>query len=139
MTNTEWVDGRYGCGDTTVVQTRTKTTTSYVIDENYEWVLDTDNSVTVTDTRTRDLIGAEQTTCGISAFPIRAIPIDPSVTAPTCDGPGIVVLPTSTVGYKWQKQTDGTYRAVADGGYFFDQAAVTTFDPGDLTQLSRVR
>ena len=68
-------------------------------------------------------------------LPIEAIPVDPSVTDPTCDAPGTVVLPTSPVGYDWVLQPDGSYEAVADPGYYFDLAAVTTFDPGDLSQL----
>ena len=68
-------------------------------------------------------------------LPIEAIPVDPSVTDPTCDAPGTVVLPTSPVGYDWVLQPDGSYVAVADLGYYFDLAAVTTFDPGDLSQL----
>ena len=57
------------------------------------------------------------------------------MTDPTCDAPGTVVLPTSPVGYDWVLQPDGSYVAVADLGYYFDLAAVTTFDPGDLSQL----
>lgn len=56
---TEWVDGEYECGDETVTQTRTVTTSPYVLVEG-EWVLDTENAVTTTETQDRDLTDAEK-------------------------------------------------------------------------------
>jgi len=58
VVTTEWTDGEYECGDTTVEQTREVTTTPYVLVEG-EWVLDTENAVTVEETQTRDLTEAE--------------------------------------------------------------------------------
>lgn len=68
--------------------------------------------------------------------PPTAIPVDPTVTDPTCDAPGVVVLPQDPVGYSWVEQEDGTYLAVADEGFVFEEDAVLVFDPGDLSQLT---
>ena len=35
---TNWVDGQFHCGDTTVTQTRTKTVTTYVLNSDYQWI-----------------------------------------------------------------------------------------------------
>lgn len=58
VTDTEWVNGEYACGDTTVTQTRTETTTPYVL-VNGEWVLDTANATSEEQTQTRDLTADE--------------------------------------------------------------------------------
>jgi hypothetical protein len=81
VTYTEWQDGTYACGDTTVKQTRTVTTTPYVwvpneIDDEDvsflaskdqpsfgKWVLDTENATTKTETRTRELTKEEIVPC----------------------------------------------------------------------------
>ena len=86
---TEWVDGEFDCADTTVEQTRT--VTPYVLDGNFEWVFDEAHATT--ETRTRDLTGSEQFPCDIPTSPIRAIPVDPTVTGPDCTTAGTVVLP----------------------------------------------
>ena len=52
----------------------------------------------------RDLAGSEQVPCDVPTSPIRAIPVDPTVTGPDCTTAGTVVLPPSTVGYDWVKQ-----------------------------------
>ncbi len=109
---------------------RPRTVTPYVLDDDFEWVLDEANATT--ETRTRDLTVSEQVPCEI---PIRAIPVDPTVIGPDCDTAGTVVLPSSTVGYEWVKQEDGTYNAVADPGYYLDPT-VQIFDPGDLSQTT---
>lgn len=56
VTFTEWVDGVYACGDTTVEQSRTKTTTVFVLNGNV-WV-EGGSTVTV-ETQTRDLTKEE--------------------------------------------------------------------------------
>jgi len=58
----EWTDGDWACDDTTVTQTRTRTTTPFIWVDG-DWVLDTDNATTVTETRTRDLTAEEQFPC----------------------------------------------------------------------------
>jgi hypothetical protein len=64
VVTSEWVDGAYGCGDTTVEQTRTVTTTSYVLDGNV-WV---ENApLVVTQTQARELTAEE-----IAALPCLA-------------------------------------------------------------------
>ncbi len=60
----------------------------------------------------------------------------PKVVPPTCDAPGEVVLPEEMIGYDWVQQEDGTYLAVPDEGYVFPEGFDTTFDPGDLSQLT---
>src|SRR5690606_27744960 len=64
ITYTEWADGQYVCGDTTVLQTRTRTetTTTYkVIGERgaYEVVVDEVTSADFTEEPTRDLTAEE--------------------------------------------------------------------------------
>lgn len=54
----EWQTAEYGCGDTTVSEKRTVTTTPYKL-EGREWVLDTDNAESVTETHDRKLTEAE--------------------------------------------------------------------------------
>jgi LPXTG-motif cell wall-anchored protein len=100
VTTTEWQDGRFACGDTTVTQTRTVTTTPYKwepseIEEDDSqvealslidvkpvygrWVLDTANAKKVTETRTRNLKPEEIVPC----------PTDPTTTTtppPTVPG-----------------------------------------------------
>jgi hypothetical protein len=63
VTTSDWVDGDYQCDDTTVEQTRTVTTTPYVLDGENGYVLDEANATTVTETQTRDLTADEQTAC----------------------------------------------------------------------------
>lgn len=58
VTDTDWVDGTAVCGDTTIAQTRTETTTPYVL-VDHEWVLDSDHATSVTQTQTRPLSDAE--------------------------------------------------------------------------------
>jgi len=55
---TEWVDGDYECGDTTVVQTRTKTVTNYTFVSGEGWVAD--EPIVTEETQTRDLTAEEQ-------------------------------------------------------------------------------
>ncbi|MHA9728084.1 Ig-like domain-containing protein [Actinotignum timonense] len=65
---TEWVDSTEedakDCATGKVTQTRSKTTTPYKWDTvAHEYVLDTENSVTVTETQTRDMTDAELQVC----------------------------------------------------------------------------
>ena len=54
VTHTEWVDGKWSCGDTTVEQTREKSVTTYVWDEAaWKWVAQ--EPVVTTEHQTRDL------------------------------------------------------------------------------------
>ena len=62
VTYGNWVDGNWECGDTTVDQTRTVTTTPYAL-VNGEWQLDTANATSITDNETRDLTADELATC----------------------------------------------------------------------------
>ena len=83
-----------------------------------------------------DYYGTASTNATPCEYPvIEVTPVTPTVTAPTCDAPGIVELP-ETDNYEWVKQDDGTYLAVADEGYVLADDAVTMFDPGDLDQLT---
>ncbi|MGJ9620323.1 Ig-like domain-containing protein [Actinotignum sp. GS-2025c] len=65
---TEWVDstaaGAKDCAAGKVIQTRSKTTTPYKWDTvAHEYVLDTENAVTTTETQTRDMSDAELQVC----------------------------------------------------------------------------
>ncbi|MGJ9575035.1 Ig-like domain-containing protein, partial [Actinotignum sp. GS-2025b] len=65
---TQWVDstdeGAKDCATGKVTQTRSKTTTPYKWDTvAHEYVLDTENAVTVTETQTRDMSDAELQVC----------------------------------------------------------------------------
>ena len=62
VTHTDWVDGDWGCGDTTVEQTRTTTVTPYIL-VNGQWALDEANAATTTESQTRQLTAAELATC----------------------------------------------------------------------------
>ena len=57
VVTTAWVDGEYDCADTTVTQTRTVSTTPFVLVKN-EWV--PGETVTITETQTRDLTEDER-------------------------------------------------------------------------------
>jgi hypothetical protein len=62
----EWQDGQWECGDTTVTQTRTVTTTPHkAVFRNEEWVIvdDTENISTSTETQTRPLTQSELESC----------------------------------------------------------------------------
>ncbi len=74
----EWTDGEWKCDDTTVTQTTTRTTTPYIWVDG-EWVEDTDNATTVTETRTRDLTAEEQTPCPVPPPP-PPVDVCPNVT-----------------------------------------------------------
>jgi len=54
----QWQTGEYGCGDTTVTESRTVTDTPYKL-VGREWVLDTENATTTTEKRDRALTAAE--------------------------------------------------------------------------------
>jgi len=58
----DWKDGEWACNDTTVTQTRTKTVTSYKKVDG-QWVLDSDNAVVTTETKTRTLADREKKNC----------------------------------------------------------------------------
>jgi LPXTG-motif cell wall-anchored protein len=62
VTYGEWVDGAWECGDTTVLETRTVTTTPYALVDG-QWVLDTENATTSTAEQTRPLTTDELATC----------------------------------------------------------------------------
>ena len=57
VVTTAWVDGEYDCGDTTVTQTRTVSTTPFILVDN-KWV--PGETVTVSETQTRDLTEDER-------------------------------------------------------------------------------
>jgi hypothetical protein len=58
VTTTEWVDGEYPCDAISVEQTRTVTTTPFILVNNV-WVADTANATTYTEPRTRPLTSEE--------------------------------------------------------------------------------
>ncbi|MFT3854706.1 MAG: LPXTG cell wall anchor domain-containing protein [Ilumatobacteraceae bacterium] len=58
----EWSNGTFECGDESVIQTRTVTTTEYVWDDS-EWVLDSQNAVTSTETQSRQPTSEEIKAC----------------------------------------------------------------------------
>jgi LPXTG-motif cell wall-anchored protein len=72
--------------------------------------------------------------CG--ATPPENVEVNPFVTskAPTCDAAGSFEL-SKGKGYTWTEK-EGTWTASVDQGYYFGDTAVTTFTPGDLTQLT---
>jgi hypothetical protein len=72
VTYSEWVEGEPNCESKTVTKTRTKTVTPYKWNGS-EWVLDTANAVTTTETETRPLTEAELKECE-----------PPVVVPPTC-------------------------------------------------------
>ncbi|MHB1490712.1 MAG: hypothetical protein ACYCTH_09480, partial [Cellulomonas sp.] len=116
VTYTDWADGAYGCDDTTVVQTRTATTTPWILVDN-TWVLDAENAVTVTETQTRDLTSDEQTVCPPGMI---AIPAAPTVVPPTCTADGSATA-VNGEHYTWDKTSFGpgswTATATAADGY----------------------
>ena len=62
VTYTEWVDGDKSCESKTVTQTRTKTVTPYTWNGS-EWVLDTANATSTTETQTRPMSPEELEKC----------------------------------------------------------------------------
>lgn len=65
VTYTEWKDGTWACGDTTVTQTRTVTTASYTWDpESKQWVVRTSSAII--ETRVRNLTQQEIGTCPVT-------------------------------------------------------------------------
>lgn len=81
----EWVDGDFECDDTTVVQTRTVTTTPYIWDGS-GFVLDTENAKVETETQVRDLTADEIVPC----------PTEPPTTEPPTTEPPVTEPPAPT-------------------------------------------
>ncbi len=90
VTSTEWVDGAWECGDTTVEQTRTTTVTDYVLVEG-QWQLDEANAKVSTETRMRSLTADEQFSCDVAV-----VTQSPAFVDPTCDGGAEIILPETT-------------------------------------------
>ena len=105
---TEWVDGEWVCGDTTVVQTRTVTTTPYkaiVVDGKYVLVLDTENATSKEETQVRDLTPEEQqSVCDVPETPEPLVEYGEwGGDTPTCEVPEVVWTRTvTTTTYRWE-------------------------------------
>ncbi len=90
VTFSVWVDGVYDCGDTTVEQTRTKTTTTYQLVNNV-WVAQQPTSVT--ETQTRNLTQEELDALALECLPtLGTASVTFNWTAPTCEVPGTVTV-----------------------------------------------
>jgi len=89
VVSTEWVDGQFACGDTTVEQSRTVTTTKFTYDaETRTWVEGV--PVVETETQTRNLTAAEQYPCAtttITTTPADVVEVLPPAPAPTTSAP----------------------------------------------------
>lgn len=95
-----WEDGTWTCDDDTVKQTRTVTTTPYVLVGD-AWVLDVANAQVATEGGTRDLTADEVTACETPVVPPATTPpaspsVTPSVT-PTSEV--LAATPTPTPSY----------------------------------------
>jgi hypothetical protein len=93
IVTSDWVDGKYGCGDTTVTQSRTVTDTPYVL-EGGQWVLDTENAVTKTEKHDRALTAAEikALNCPVVVVVTPAKPSTPAAAAPAPKSPAPIAL-----------------------------------------------
>lgn len=89
----EWTDQAFACGDTTTEQTRTVTTTPYVLVED-EWV--PGDTATVTETQERDLTPAEVTVCPV-VTPTPTPSVAPTVTPSAAPVVAPVVAETVSV------------------------------------------
>ncbi len=86
---TTWVDGTWGCDDTTVVQTRTRIDYTQPEFDEFSWTWpNTTPSEPVTETQTRDLTESEMTVCP-TPTPEPATGPDQTISAPSSRPPGI--------------------------------------------------
>jgi LPXTG-motif cell wall-anchored protein len=91
---TEWQDQSWPCGATTTTQTRTKSVTDYTFDyTTKQWVPGT--PVTTTETRTRDLLPSEMTTCPAPEKP-QPIVVQSEKSSVDCTSKQRVVTTTTT-------------------------------------------
>jgi hypothetical protein len=122
VTTTEWKDGTFACGDTTVTQTRTVTTTPYTwvpsdMEDDEEpqveavarieakpvfgsWELDTENAKSVTETRTRKLTSDEIVPCPtvpplVPTTAVEAASQPPAAPQPPAAAPTTTQAPTA--------------------------------------------
>ena len=137
----DWVIGTYECGDVTVEETRTVTTTPFVLVDR-EWVAG--ESAETTETQTRSLTDAEIAALECEEGPDFEFPTFPlveplaSATQPTCDVAGGYTL-NDTDGVGWfvdgAEMASGTYQAdagtsvsveaVAEAGFGFAEESQT--------------
>lgn len=112
VTFSDWEDGTWECGDTTVTQTRTKTTITYVL-VDFTWVEQA--PVVTTETRTRDLTLDEQK--GSCEEPETKIEYSEWVDGTyECDDTTVTQTRTKTV---------TTYTFVSGTGWVADEPVVT--------------
>jgi len=91
VTNSTWTDdGAWLCGATTVTQTRTVTTTPYMLDAG-EWQLDPAHANVVAEHQTRQLAANEQFACDL-VVPTQS----PAFVEPNCTADADLVLPETT-------------------------------------------
>jgi hypothetical protein len=94
----EWVDGNYECGNEVVDQTRTKTVTPYVWNGT-EWILDTQNATTTTETQARDVnADNDPVLCPVDT-PAEADPAIVDICGTDVDS--FTITPQTGVIYKW--------------------------------------
>ena len=133
ITHTDWVDGVWECGDTTVEQTRTVTTTPYVIVDN-TWQLDEANATVSAETRTRALSADEQFSCDVPAASQ-----SPSFVEPTCTADAEIILP-ETAGVTYTASAPAaagatvTVTATAQPGHVLTGAAEWTHTFGTVDE-----
>lgn len=131
---TDWVDGSWECGDTKVVQTRTKTVTPYkavLTDGQWAAVEDTDNISVITEMQERNLTDHEIESCKPE------LP-DPKVEYTSwadqqwkCDDTEVVQTRTKTVTPYRAVLTDGQWAIVEDGA---NVTVTTETQSRDLTE-----
>lgn len=113
MIVSEWVDGQYVCGDETVDQTRTVTTTYFntvlVSGSTWKKVVDTDKSTVTTEHNVRQLTKDEAYACAVTA----SLPTPPQTLASTGVSTGplfgasafvLLVGTTLLMGASWRRR-----------------------------------
>jgi hypothetical protein len=101
VVKSEWVDGKFACGDKTVEQSRTVTTTPYVLVEG-KWVADTEHVTSVKETQKRDLTATEiaSLNCPVAVVTPPTAPVT-SATKPVTQLPTPDVLPFTGASTGW--------------------------------------
>jgi hypothetical protein len=120
---TEWQDAKWVCGDTSVTQTRTKTTTpSKVVLQDGQWTIveDTDNITTVTETQTRELTPAEIESCKPTPTPTvtptpTPTPVNTIIPVPTPTATTVAMVSQNPPSVKSLAATGFELMAVAGG------------------------
>lgn len=122
---TEWVDGEFSCGDTTVDQTRTVTRTEYIWDAITRAFLPNGATSSEVEHQTRDLTSEETTVC-----PVVAEPLPPTFDDKCGINQDVTNVPDNTTEVTYTKTVDGntvTVTATANEGFYFPEDTVTSW------------